>query len=206
MKKFHHHFLLLSTRLCLLIFNCSWINGLQPTIVPPLIDVPTYSLATKDVEGKTGMNILTYATPINIKPDRIWSLSLYKGTVTHDNFSRTGKGVLQLLAPSHATLVKLLGGSSSRDVDKKLECKKLGIEWVSIDSESPELLPNCSYYLKVSLVGNLIDCGSHELAICKIESMHIPDEADNADNNAYLNTAKLREMGIITKEGRVANK
>lgn len=150
------------------------------------------------------MNILTYATPISIRPDRIWSLGLFKGTVAHENFANTGEGVLQLLSPNHAKVVKLLGGSSGRDVNKKEECEKLGMSWISsISGELPDLLPNCSHYLKISRVGDLIDCGSHDLAICKVESMFVPDDLDGVVPQ-NLNTGKLRELGIITEQGRVA--
>jgi flavin reductase (DIM6/NTAB) family NADH-FMN oxidoreductase RutF len=226
--------------LLVLLYNCSLFhNGLtlQVTSTPPLLDVPTYSLATQDANGKTGMNILTYATPVSIRPDRIWSIGLFKGTVAHENFANTKRGVLQLLTVDHAKVVKLLGGSSGRDVDKRIECEKLGLGWTRIiisdsnddsddnDDESnpesnqlessisteewPEILPNCACYLKVSLVGELIDCGSHDVALCKVESMLVVgDDGDDNDkdngNIGYLNTASLREMGIITEQGRVA--
>lgn len=186
------------------LFHIGLTQCLELTSNPPLLDVPTYSLATKDGQGKTGMNILTYATPISIRPDRIWSLGLFKGTVAHENFANTGEGVLQLLSPNHAKVVKLLGGSSGRDVNKKEECEKLGMSWISsISGELPDLLPNCSHYLKISRVGDLIDCGSHDLAICKVESMFVPDDLDGVVPQ-NLNTGKLRELGIITEQGRVA--
>lgn len=187
------------------LINLSFTHCLEVTNLPPVINVPVYSLATKDNNGKTGMNILTYATPVSIKPDRIWSLGLFKGTVAHENFSETRGGVLQLLTGRHSKVVKLLGGSSGRDVDKKQKCEKLGMKWVSIDKDIPDLLPECAYYLKVSLVGDLIDCGSHELAICKIESMLVPSEADNISQEEHLSSAELRDLGIITKQGRVAD-
>jgi flavin reductase (DIM6/NTAB) family NADH-FMN oxidoreductase RutF len=186
-----------------LLFGC--VQSLQVTSNPPLIDVPTYSLATRGDDGKTGMNILTYATPVSISPDRIWSLGLYKGTVSHENFSKRGEGVLQLLSPKHAKVVKLLGGSSGRDVDKKSECCKLGMSWISSEEDLPDLLPDCSHYLRISRVGELIDCGSHEIAICKVESMFVPKDTDESSGRkTNLNTGQLRELGIITEQGRIA--
>ncbi len=190
--------------------------SLQLTSIPPLLDVPTYSLATRDNDdGKTGMNIVTYATPVSITPDRIWSIGLYKGTVTHENFSKSKKGVLQLLSPKHSKIVALLGGKSNRDVDKRLECEKLGFEWISLStsgdedcvesSGNPEVLPDCACYLVISLVGDLIDCGSHDVALCKVESILVGNGQD-APSRSYLNTASLRKMGIITEQGRVAEK
>jgi hypothetical protein len=45
------------------------VHALQSTTTPPLLDVPTYSLATLNEDGSTNMNILTYATPVAIRPD-----------------------------------------------------------------------------------------------------------------------------------------
>ena len=66
--------LLLSSWLC-------YLHGMHvtKTTAPPLLDVPTYSLATVSVDGRTAMNILTYATPVSATPERIWALSLFKG-------------------------------------------------------------------------------------------------------------------------------
>ena len=180
--------------------------GLQVTSTPPLLDVPTFSLATTDENGNTGMNILTYAAPISVRPDRIWSIGLFKGTLSHENFARNGRGVLQLLAPCHAKAVKLLGGSSGKDIDKKAECEKLGLSWLSPAMDNmPELLPGCIYYLQVRRVGDMIDCGSHDAALCKIESMFVSDdELNEAAQGSSLSTANLRELGIITEQGRVA--
>lgn len=188
------------------------INSLEVTSIPPLINVPTYSLATRNSDGKTGMNILTYATPISIRPDRMWSIGLFKGTVAHENFKNEGKGILQLLKPSHAKVVPILGGKSGRDIDKRAECERLGHTWMKPSEipfkeedhdACPELLPDCACYLKLELVGDLIDCGSHDLALCKVESILVNNGEEEPDTN-YLDTASLRDMGIITKQGRVA--
>ena len=61
-----------------------WLRSLAGMLVtgtttPPLLDVPTYSLATTSVDGRTAMNILTYATPVSATPVRMWALSLFKG-------------------------------------------------------------------------------------------------------------------------------
>ena len=193
------------------------------TTTPPLLDVPTYSLATEAVFGNhftsnTCMNILTYATPVSILPDRIWSIGLYKGTATHENFAIRKEGVLQLLKPQHAPIVKLLGGSSSKEVDKAEGCKSLGFSWIKADGNIMntegnvedssktfpcEILPDCAYYLKLSLVGDLIDCGNHDVALCKVESMIVADKSNQSGEVEYLNTALLRKMNIISNQGRL---
>lgn len=65
---------------------------------PPPINCQVYSLATVGAEGKTNMNIVTFATPVSLKPARLWALSLYKHTLSRENFERQGKGLLQVSA------------------------------------------------------------------------------------------------------------
>mmetsp|Transcript_56616 Transcript_56616/g.66167 ORF Transcript_56616/g.66167 Transcript_56616/m.66167 type:complete len:211 (-) Transcript_56616:445-1077(-) len=209
-------------KLCLLLCSCilrlTSSHLLSQTITPPLLTSPTYSLATQGTDGTTGMNILTYASPASITPDgnRVWTLGLYKGTIAYENFQRTGTGVLQLLTPRHAKLVRLLGGSSGRDVDKRLECERLGFPWMRMSmspsehneannnaNRGPEVLPECCCYLRLTLVGDLVECGSHDVAVCKVEEMLVPD--GETYDGVHLDTAMLRDMGIITAQGRVAD-
>lgn len=196
------------------------------TSTPPLLDVPVYSLSTLGNDGQpddSTMNILTYASPLGITPHyRTWSISLYKGTKSHANFVRERRGILQLLSPEHALckgdtgvkgeLIRVLGGSSGYDVDKKTICDTLGYAWGKqsdeIDGEDggewPLVLPECCYYLKLELIGDMIDCGSHEVALCKVVSMISSEEIINTkDELNALSTRQLRNDGIISELGRV---
>jgi hypothetical protein len=87
------------------------VASFERTTTPPLLDSPTYSLATLNLDGSTNHNILTYATPLSVTPLRVWSIGLFKGTRSEENFQRTGMAVLQLLREPHAKLVQLLGGT-----------------------------------------------------------------------------------------------
>ncbi len=214
------------------LLQCLCASAYQATTIPPLIDVPTFSLSTAsggDDEasaGSTTMNILTYASPVAIKPHRMWSISLYKGTLSHENFAKEKRGILQLLRPEHAlckgdddgdaqgNLIRVLGGSSGRDVDKKASCENLGFPWESLkcdgDGETtdnagwPQVLPHCVYYLKLELVGEMIDCGSHEVALCRVVEMVSEDDSINAaDELDYISTRTLRDMDIISEFGRI---
>lgn len=42
------------------------------------LSVPVFSLATVNEDGSTNMNIVTYASPVGIKPEPLWMISLYK--------------------------------------------------------------------------------------------------------------------------------
>ena len=76
---------------------------------------------------------------------------------------------------------------------------------VSDDKSAPKVLPSCAYYLRLSAVGEIIDGGdSHDIAICKVDEMLTSGDGDRANSEEYLSTAKLRELGIITEQGRIA--
>jgi len=169
------------------------------------MDVPTFSLATVGEDGTTNMNIVTYASPVSIQPERLWSIGLVKSSLSHSNFSLQRDGILQLLRPQHASLVKLLGGLSGRDVDKQSDCRNLGFKWQSLDENDctlPLILPDCAHYLKIQCV-EVVDGGSHDVFICKVDGMW-DTEGSKDDDDSYLSTRRLRQLGIITEQGRVS--
>lgn len=189
-----------------------------PTDVPPLFDVPVWSLATLNADGETtNLNLLTYASPVSIRPDRQYALGLFKQTLTYENLAR-GDGqlfVLQLLTERHIPLVRILGGTSGRDGDKMRACTQMKPGLAPIDLEGlecqgggrrlPMVLPGCAHYLVLSTSGDLIDGGFHDTAICRVEQMLKRDEEYEANSEPYLSTGRLRELGIITEAGRIAD-
>ena len=215
--------------------SCTAAYSYQATTIPPLIDVPTWSLSTKTSNNNNDaalstMNILTYASPVATQPYRMWSISLYKGTLSHENFAKERRGILQLLRPEHAlckvdddidggkhgALIRVLGGSSGRDVDKETVCEKFGFPWQTLeckgeskadgDENWPKVLPHCVYYLKLELVGEMIDCGSHDVALCRVVDMVMTtgdDENANTNELDYISTRKLRDMDVISELGRI---
>jgi len=178
-------------------------SSLQLTETPPLLDSPTFSLATRNEDGSTNMNILTYATPVSVRPTRVWCLGLFKDTLSYENFARTGTGILQLLQEDehHIAVVKVLGGTSGREVDKQAACAKLDCAWIDLDDDQTKVLPNCASYCRLSAIGELVDVGSHSVAICQVDEMYA---SNSSGQKKHLSTAKLRELGIITEQGRVA--
>jgi len=171
-------------------------------------------VASLNEDGSTNVNIVTYATPVSIRPERLYSLGLFKQTITYENFCRERKCVLQLLTAKHIPLVRLLGGKSGNDIDKSAGCAKVSPNFSlqNIDNGgdecTPKVLPSCAYYLKLSAVGDIVDGGeSHDIAICKVDEMLLPGDGNDdhvANSEEYLSTAKLRELGIITEQGRIA--
>ena len=70
----------------------------QRAMIPMKLDVPVWSLSTLNADSTTtNMNIVTYATQVGIKPRPVYAISLYKGTLSHDNFKRNGRSSLMLI-------------------------------------------------------------------------------------------------------------
>ena len=166
-----------------------------PRTVAPLLDGPVYSLATLDEAGDTNMNVVTYATPVGIRPERRWALSLFKSTASRSNFARRRRGVLQLLRPEHAPLVYALGGTSAADADKAAACYGAGFAWESSDWDE-RVLPRCAAYVSLEAVGEPVDCGDHEVYVCRVV------DGVGGFDASHATTGDLRERGLITTEGR----
>ncbi len=84
---------------------------------PPVLTSPVFSLATLDASGATNMNLLTYVSPVGIRPDRLWTISLFRKTASAENFVARRTGVLQQLTHAHAPLTYALGGTRFRAFD-----------------------------------------------------------------------------------------
>ena len=80
----------------------------------------------------------------------------------------------------------------------------MGQKWISGPDEI-KLLPGCTHYLKLSALGEdgVLDAGSHAVAHCRVDEMLTTTSGD--ETKPHLSTARLRQLGIITKEGRVAD-
>ena len=151
------------------------------------------------------MNLITYASPIAIKPHEIWALSLFKGTVSHENFAFHKKGILQQLTKSHLNTINLLGKQSGRHVNKLDELETLGHKLSRIQhSNIPELdLPPLQVFYDSPLLIELesldtppLDLGDHWLYLAKVERYYKHhDSALPVMEPLY--TDFLRQQGII---------
>jgi len=103
---------------------------------PPPISMPVWSLSSplsKVPREGTSMNIVTFATPVSVAPPKLWTISLYRNTLTREAFFSSGIGILQLLNPSQKSLVPLLGKRSGYEEGyyKREECQKVGFTWIA---------------------------------------------------------------------------
>jgi flavin reductase (DIM6/NTAB) family NADH-FMN oxidoreductase RutF len=194
---------------CVIAMTVAWASPgnamLVPLQTPPVLSSPVFSLATINADGSTNMNILTYATPVSIRPVRRWAIALFRQSESHANFVARRSGVLQLLSTTHAhhQLVNTLGGSSARDVDKGALCAELGFPWVDEPRFSTKLLPRCVAYYNLAGEGELINAGEHDVAICQVVSiLGTGDSLGDDGAVCALDTARLRDLGMISEAGR----
>lgn len=71
--------------------------GIPDTELPPyaLLSTPVYSLSSANAAGQVTMNMITYASPIALRPQRKYALGLYIQSMSYQNVKETGRGVLQ---------------------------------------------------------------------------------------------------------------
>ena len=110
------------------------------------------------------------------------TITLPTGTTSHANFLREKTGILQLLTPKHSNIVRCLGGTTlSKDptINKQEICASHGHTWMEIKTgdegnvsrtKSPLLLPKCAGYLRLTLQGDVIDVGGHDVVLCQVMS------------------------------------
>jgi flavin reductase (DIM6/NTAB) family NADH-FMN oxidoreductase RutF len=114
------------------------------------------------------MNLVTYASPVALAPP-VYAVGLYKGTQSWENWRASGKGLLQILRQQHAELVTLLGKTSARDVDKLGRLAALG--FANVDLFGYHCLADCAGVMELQQLGDLVDAGDHEVALCSVGRM-----------------------------------
>jgi hypothetical protein len=89
---------------------------------------PVYSLITDSIQEKNpqmeilkgsprNMNVMTYIVPVSMSPKH-YIIALYHGTESLSNWQSSHTGILQILAPDHSSLVRVLGKKSGKSYDK----------------------------------------------------------------------------------------
>ena len=167
---------------------------------PPRLSVPVYSLVTEaPLDGRRlhcagacfNMNIMSYVTPVAHAPEHWYAVSLYHGTESRENFLTNHGGLLQILAPSHAPLVPLLGKTSAKDgVEKLVEARKLGFGTTTV--KGWPVLESAIGALLVEIVGEPQTCGDHDVVMCRMVWYEPLDHGEPP-----LTTGMLRQQGIL---------
>ncbi|GHP04528.1 hypothetical protein PPROV_000328200 [Pycnococcus provasolii] len=139
--------------------------ALSTNVVPT---VGNSNSATTFDSHKTNVCMVSYAAPVSINPPK-FAMGVYKGTMSHETFMKTRRGVLAVLRPQHRALAKLLGKTSGRDVDKSKSMKELGFDSVCVYEH--EVIATAAGVVELVWPdGNeAVDCGDHEVVICDVK-------------------------------------
>lgn len=100
---------------------------------------PVYSLITESIQEKNpqmeilqesprNMNIMTYVIPVSMSPKH-YIIALYHDTQSFSNWQSSHRGILQILAPEHASLVRVMGKKSGKTYDKIKYLSKKWLLW-----------------------------------------------------------------------------
>lgn len=172
-------------------------SGIPDTELPPysLLSTPVYSLSTAgDAEGRNAtLNMMTYASPVALRPKRFYAIGLYKQTLSYENMAKTRTGVLQILQQQHAQHFQLLGKTSGRDVDKIAALRSAGVRLTT--RHGLTVLEDSLGIMHLRMVGDFTPCGDHEVAVCEMVSWETLATEPEQRNPLY--TGFLKEQGYL---------
>ena len=66
---------------------------------------------------------MTYVIPVSMQPKH-YIIALYRDTQSLANWESSHRGILQILAPTHSSLVRVLGKKSGKSYDKMTYLRK----------------------------------------------------------------------------------
>jgi len=150
-----------------------------------IANLPVYSVVTQDENGIINMNIATYVMAVSMKPKKI-AIAIFKDTKTFDNMLINDTIVLQLLHPSHYSLVRKLGQTSGFDYDKYTYLNKKGLidTWLK-----KTVIKNVSARMLLKKLSHQ-ETGDHWLYVFDVLKSKTYD-------HSYLDTYTLSEKKII---------
>jgi flavin reductase (DIM6/NTAB) family NADH-FMN oxidoreductase RutF len=124
-----------------------------------IVDPPIYSLITYDKTGKLNMNICSYVSAVSIKP-KLFIIAIDYNSKTYENLKDNSTVVLQLLNKSHLKIIRKLGKSTGKHIDKEkyLRSKKLLNEW-----RDKTVLKNVCALIELSKTNEINISGDHAI-------------------------------------------
>ena len=127
------------------------------------INLPVYSISSKDKQGQTNMHIITYASQISMKPKR-FICGVYEGTKTLENLLTQKTFVLQLLAAHQYRLTDLLGKQSGFTTNKMEKLSRRGLlgNW-----KNYQILSEALAVMELSIL-HIFPGGDHTCFLCDV--------------------------------------
>ena len=130
------------------------------------VNLPVYSVSSK-YGTQENMHICTYVSSVSMSPKRMM-VAIFNGTKTLELVEREKHFVLQLLSDQQFKLIKLLGQSSGKSINKieRLEKRKLLTNWKEF-----KVLKEAIAYIELKAI-NISSAGDHVLFICDVVSFY----------------------------------
>lgn len=130
------------------------------------VNLPVYSISSKDGLGNSNMNIITYAQAVSMQPKQ-FVCAIYHATKTLQNVQENPHFVLQILAEDQFRLVDILGKKSGNNINKieRLHKRKLLTQWNGFDVLKESLAVMQMNANDIIHKGNQPD---HQLFLCDV--------------------------------------
>jgi flavin reductase (DIM6/NTAB) family NADH-FMN oxidoreductase RutF len=127
------------------------------------VNLPVYSISSKDLDGNSNMHVITYATAVSMEPKR-FICAVYHNTKTIANLEINPHFVLQILHEDQYRLVDLLGKKSGHQIDKisRLTKRQLLTEWNGF-----KILNNCLAVMEMKIIDQM-NGGDHTCFLCDV--------------------------------------
>jgi flavin reductase (DIM6/NTAB) family NADH-FMN oxidoreductase RutF len=155
------------------------------------VDLPVYSISSKQINGHANMNIITYAQAVSMQPKQ-FVCAIYQNTKTLHNIQMHSHFILQILSAQQYRLIELLGKKSGKDINKieRLSKRKLLTEWKGFP-----ILKDCIAVIEMKAQSLQIQSGQavpdHSLFLCDVLSYK------NLNDGEVLSLNILREKNLI---------
>lgn len=190
------------------LFSSSSTHETSPSFEAPKLDTPVWSLSTLNDDGESNLNIVTYVSPMGRRPKYYYALSLYRTTLSYQNFCKHGWGILSLLddTTDAEVIVPLLGKQSGRDVAKVQTLRDKGIsvekmDWSKLPNLHGHIQTSSSYQtcppplhtvastrsvLGIKRIPNQppLFCGDHDLFLCEITDHYSKDQSSSSSSSS----------------------
>ncbi len=150
------------------------------------VNLPVYSISSKDNSGHHNMHIITYATAVSMEPKR-FICAVYHNSKTLANLTENPHFVLQILQEDQYRLVDLLGKKSGHKIDKIGRLHKRGslMEWKGF-----YILKQCLAVMEMKIIQTM-DGGDHTCFLCDVIAYK------NLNDGNALTVEKLRAHNIV---------
>jgi len=162
-------------------------NTIKRQLAPStlLSPVPVVMVTTGNME-KSNIVTVAWAGTVNSEPPMV-SVSLRKSRYSHELLSASGKAVINLVSADLVKQTDICGVRSGRDTDK---FKLTGLTKAASPLYGVPMIAESPVNLECS-VTNVLELGSHDMFLLKIDAVHVAERLFDKDGRIQLEKADL---------------